>query len=54
MRKEKLEQLQDYIRKLRTVKKTLVSSECVYDKDKKFLKEKEFINIEKYIVELGN
>ena len=54
MRKEKLEQLQDYIRKLRTVKKTLVSSECVYDKDKKFLKEKEFINVEKYIVELGN
>ena len=54
MRKEKLEQLQDYIRKLRTVKKTLVSSECVYDKDKKFLKEKEFINIEKYMVELGN
>lgn len=54
MRKEKLKQLQDNIKELRTIKKTLVPSECVYDKDKRFLKEKEFINIEKYIVELGN
>ena len=31
MRKEKLEELNDYIKELKTVKKTLVSSEYIYD-----------------------
>ena len=31
MRKEKLEELNDYIKELKTIKKTLVSSEYIYD-----------------------
>ena len=76
MRKEKLEELNDYIKELKTVKKTLVSSEYIYDEKsikaskknllhlKKCLlsllqkdmpiKRKGYMDVEKYMVELGN
>ena len=31
MRKEKLEELTSYIQELKTIKKTLMKEECVYD-----------------------
>lgn len=53
MRKEKLEELHGYIRKLKTICKTLVPSEYVYE-DGKAIKRKGFMDIEKYMVELEN
>lgn len=53
MRKEKLEELHDYIKELKTIRKTLVPSEYVYE-DGNAIKRKGFMNIEKYMVELDN
>lgn len=53
MRKEKLEELHDYINELKTIRKTLVASEYVYENDKP-IKRKGFMNVEKYMVELAN
>ena len=54
MRKEKLEELNYYINELKTIKKTLVDSEYIYDANNKPIKRKGFMNVEKYMVELGN
>ncbi len=53
MRKEKLEELHDYINELKTVRKTLVDSEYIYELGKP-KKRKGFMNVEKYMVELAN
>ena len=53
MRKEKLEELHDYINELKTIRKTLVEPEFVYRKGKA-VKRKGFMDIEKYMVELAN
>ncbi len=53
MRKEKLEELNDYINELKTVRKTLVASDYVLENGKP-IKRKGFINVEKYMVELAN
>ena len=54
MRKEKLEELNGYIKELSTIKKTLVSSEYVYDENNYPIRRNGFMNIEKYMVELEN
>lgn len=53
MRKEKLEELHDYINELKTIKKTLIASDYIYENGKP-VKRKGFMNIEKYMVELAN
>lgn len=53
MRKEKLEELEAYIRELKTIRKTLTTSEYVY-KDGRAIKRKGFMDIERYMVELEN
>lgn len=53
MRKEKIEELNDYINELKTIRKKLVRSEYIY-KDGEPIKRKGFLNIEKYMVELAN
>ena len=50
MRKEKLEELNDYIKELKTIKRTLVDSEYIYDKNNNPIKRNSFLNIEKYMV----
>lgn len=54
MRKEKLEELNSYIAELSTIKKTLVPSEYIYDKNNLPIGCNGFINVEKYMVELAN
>ena len=54
MRKEKLEELNSYIEELKTIKRTLVDSEYIYDENNNTIKRKGFLNVEKYMVELAN
>lgn len=53
MRKEKLEELHECINELKTVRKTLVESEYIFE-DGKVVKRKGFMDVEKYMVELSN
>jgi len=53
MRKEKIEELEEYIAELKTIRKKLVPSEYIY-KNSQPLKRKGFLNIENYECELAN
>lgn len=53
MRKEKVEELHEYMEELKTIRKTLVPSEYIYKEDQP-VKRKGFLNIEKYECELAN
>lgn len=53
MRKEKLEQLHNYINELKTVRRTLIEPEYI-NIDGKLQRKEGFINVEKYMVELAN
>lgn len=53
MRREKLEELHECINELKTVRKTLVESEYIFE-DGKVVKRKGFMDVEKYMVELSN
>lgn len=53
MRKEKIEELHNYINELKTVRKTSIKPEYIY-KNGKVVKRKGFMDIENYMVELAN
>lgn len=53
MRKEKLEELHGFINELKTIRKTFVESEYIFE-DGKQPKRKGFMDVEKYMVELAN
>lgn len=53
MRKEKEEELHNYIKELKTIRKTLVEPKYIY-KNGKSPKRVGFIDVEKYMVELAN
>lgn len=52
MRKEKLEELNDYIKELKTVKKTLVSSEYIYDEKNIKASKKNLLYLKKCLLSL--
>lgn len=54
MRKEKLDELTTYIQELKTIKKTLMKEEFVYDSLGNPMKRKGFLQVEKYLCELAN
>lgn len=54
MRKEKIEELHDYVAELKTIKKSLVPEEFIYDKNNQPIRRKGFIQVEKYLYELAN
>ncbi len=54
MQKEKLEELTDYIQQLKTIKKTLIKEEFIYDSLGHPIKRKGFLQVEKYLCELAN
>lgn len=54
MRKEKIEELNSYISELKTVKKTLMPEEFIYDQSNCPTQRKGFIQVEKYLCELAN
>ena len=54
MRKEKLKELKEYMKELRTIKKIRKPEELIYEENGKPIKRKNFINIEKYDCLLQN
>lgn len=54
MRKEKIEELNNYISELKTIKRSLIPEEFIYDKNNQPVKRKGFIQVERYLNELAN
>lgn len=54
MRKEKLDELRKYIEELKTIRKSLVPSEYIYDENNRPIKRNGFLDIERYEIELAN